>query len=264
MKKYLIGLALLMAPFPALSYPNGTPHYVTDVAPFCAACHSAVQRETMRDMAGMAEGELAVYKHLLPIKDRSEAYQKMSAEDAKALLAYIQAIDAAAKVSLEAPATAGKDGTIEVTAKFTGGTGPVVGLMLLDNNLRWESRSPSADGWVIVEAPAITGPDGHPQTKFLDHRGKGLKKNLSYVMVDGVEADVAAKRFAAGKVTWKLKAPRDAGNYTLAVAFLYGTEKGSPVGRGSVMPGVGQLPRGGFEGHSGRILFSDLKKIEVK
>lgn len=257
-------MGLLLAAQRLEAYPNGTPHYVTDAAPYCAACHASVQRETMRGMgAGMAEGELAVYKHLLPIKEQREAYASMSRDDAKKLLSYVEEMDGNTKVSLEAPGEAAKDGTIDVTAKFTGGAGPVVGLMLLDNNLRWESRSPAADGWEILGEPKIVGPDGKVQTRFLDHRTKGLKRNLSYVMVDGVSADLESKTFSSGSVTWKLRAPRDAGSYTLAVALLYGTEKASALGRGRSLEGIGILPKGGFEGHSGRILFSDVKKVAV-
>ncbi len=252
--RLLIALSVSFVSQWAWAYPNGTPHYVTDVGPYCAACHASVQRETMRGMgAGMAEGELAVNKHLLPLKERREAYVDMSAEDAKRLLEHVQSVDRQTAVMLEAPESAADGRTIDVTAKFKGGAGPVVGLMLLDNNLRWESRSPAADGWLIQGAPKIVGSDGKVQTKFVDHRSKGLKKNLNYVMAE-----------APGTVTWSLRAPSEPGNYTLAVALLYGTEKSSDVGRGAVLPGVGRLPKGGFEGHSGRILFSEVKRVTVK
>ncbi len=218
----------------------------------------------MRGMgSGMAEGELAVYKHLLAIKERREAYKGMSPEDSKKLLEYVQMIDQHTHVSLDAPSQAMVNGEVEVIAQFEGGSGPVIGLMLLDNNLRWESRSLAADGWLILDAPKVIGPDGKTQMKFLDHRTKGLAKNLSYVIVDGIAADLEKKTFSSGSVTWRLKAPRDPGTYTLAIAILYGTEKATVLGRGQTMEGIGQLPRGGFEGHSGRILFSGVQTIRV-
>lgn len=252
--RIVLGMISVLAAGGAYAYPNGTPHYVTDVGPYCAACHASVQRETMRGMgAGMADGELAVNKHLLPLKERRETYTDMSAADAKKLLEHVQSVDRQTAVTLEASESAVAGQIIDVTAKFKGGAGPVVGLMLLDNNLRWESRSPAADGWLIQGTPKIVGSDGKVQTKFVDHRSKGLKKNLNYVMAE-----------APGTVTWSLRAPSEPGNYTLAVALLYGTEKSSDVGRGAVLPGVGQLPKGGFEGHSGRILFSEVKRLTVK
>jgi hypothetical protein len=107
--------------------------------------------------SGMAEDELAMNKHLPPLKERREAYTGMSDEDAKKLLEHVQAVDRQTSVTLESPESAKPDETIEVTAAFKGGAGPVVGVMLLDNNLRWESRSPSADGWLILSAPKIVG-----------------------------------------------------------------------------------------------------------
>ena len=52
------------------------------------------------------------------------------------------------------------------------------------------------------------------------------------------------------------------GNYTIAAAFLYGTEKASPVGYIQKM-GY-KIPVGGFTSGGGRIRFSDVLNISIK
>jgi len=36
-----VAAALWLAPAATLAYPGGTPDYQTDVAPYCASCHSS-------------------------------------------------------------------------------------------------------------------------------------------------------------------------------------------------------------------------------
>jgi len=52
------------------------------------------------------------------------------------------------------------------------------------------------------------------------------------------------------------------GKYTICAAFLYGTEKASPLGRVEVHGHT--QPLGGFAGKSGRIKFTELKSIDVR
>jgi len=53
--------------------------------------------------------------------------------------------------------------------------------MLLDSDLRYQSRSPAADGWAITARPPSPAP-----TQAADdvdrQRAPGLAKNLNYVM----------------------------------------------------------------------------------
>ena len=65
------------------------------------------------------------------------------------------------------------------------------------------------------------------------------------------------------RVTWRLRAPALAGTYSLAAAFLYGTEKGAPHGAVE-QPGRGKSPLGGFQGNSGRVRFSEVLQISVQ
>src|SRR5438477_10982305 len=105
---------------------------------------------------------------------------------------------------------------------------------------------------MISGAPAVMGPDGKPQTTFVDKRAAGLAKNINYVMVYGMKGDAVAKTYGNATVAYPLTAPTKPGDYTIAAALLYGTEKASPL---STVKKTGfDLPLGGFAGASGRIL----------
>lgn len=134
--------------------------------------------------------------------------------------------------------------------------------MLVDNDLRYQGRAISGDGWFIVGEPKVWGPDGKEQTRWLERRGPGLRKNLNFVVIFDMKSDLAAKTFPEGKVTWTLRAPQEPGTYTMAVVFYYGSEKSSPVGR--VERAAAVLPRGGFAGPSGHMLFSKVHQITVR
>ena len=60
--------ALAAAPLPAPGYPGGAPSYQTDVAPFCASCHSSVSEDALAGVEGdRAKKELIANKHLAVI-----------------------------------------------------------------------------------------------------------------------------------------------------------------------------------------------------
>ena len=261
------GAAVLIAcgawtPRLAAAYPNGTTDYVTDAGPFCAGCHSSRQESQLRELAkDAAARELVDTKHVAMITSGKGTYEKLSTADRTALVAHVRAVDTATTIALEVPRSLKAGATVTVTAKVRGGAGPVVGVMLLDSDLRYQSRTPAADGWAIAAAPAIAGPDGKPQTTWTDKRAPGLAKNLNYVMVYGMKGDAVAATYGEATVTYRLRAPSKPGDYTLAAALLYGTEKASPLG--TVKRQGFDLPLGGFEGASGRILFSPAHTVTV-
>ena len=247
----------------AFGFANGPVRNVTDLSPTCSDCHSSLQRETLRELPRpVADAYMVENMHYKAIEEGERAYRDMSPQDRARLLQDVKAMDAAASVALTAPASArpGQEITVTVTAK--GGSGPVVGLFLLDTPSRFQSRTPASDGWFIVGAPKVWGPDGKEQTQWVDSRAEGLKKNLNLVVVYGVRSDLEKKEFSESKATWTLRAPREPGTYTLAAAFNYGTEKASQVGRVERAGSV--LPRGGGLGSSGRILFSRPVTITVR
>jgi hypothetical protein len=252
----------LVVPRLAAAYPNGTTEYVTDAGPFCAGCHSSRQESQLREVAKEeATRELVDAKHLATITSGTGSYEKLSAADRAALVEHVRAVDAATTITLEVPKRVEAGATLTVTAKAHGGSGPVVGVMLLDSDLRYQSRTPAADGWAITAAPAVTGPDGKPQTTWTDKRAPGLAKNLNYVMIYGMKGDAVAKTYGDAIVVYTLQAPRKPGDYTLAAALLYGTEKASPIG--TVKRSGVDLPLGGFAGGSGHILFSPAHTVTV-
>ncbi len=250
------------APPPAAAYPNGTDAYVTDAGPFCAGCHSSRQESQLREMPKEhATQQLVDAKHLATITKGAGAYEKLSEQDRRTLVEQIRAVDAATTIALDAPKTVKAGSSVTITAKAHGGAGPVVGVMLLDTDLRYQSRTPASDGWMITGAPAVTGPDGKPQTTFTDKRAPGLPKNINYVMVYGMKGDAVAKTFSDASVAYTLTAPSKPGDYTFAAALMYGTEKAAPL---STVKKVGfDLPLGGFAGASGRVLFSEPRTVTV-
>jgi hypothetical protein len=133
----------------------------------------------------------------------------------------------------------------------------------MESDLRFQGRPIQSEGWLIVGAPKVLGSDGKEQTKWVDSRGPGLKKNLNSALIFDQQTDLAAKKFAEGKVTWTVQAPQAPGTYTVAAAFQYGTEKASSVGKVTTPAGV-TVPRGGPGGPSGHIMFSKVTTITVR
>ena len=257
----MVGLALV-APRLATAYPNGTGEYVTDAGPFCAGCHSSRQESQFRELPKEhAAQQLADAKHLALITKGFGPYEKLSETDRTTLIEQIRAVDTATTITLEVPKSVKVGAPLTVTAKAHGGAGPVVGIMLLDSDLRYQSRTPATDGWMITGAPTVTGPDGKPQTTWIEKRAAGLGKNVNYVMVYGMKGDAVAKTYGNATVAYALTAPTKPGDYTLAAVLLYGTEKAAPL---STVKKTGfDLPLGGFAGASGRVLFSDAHTVKV-
>ena len=247
----------------AHAYNGGPLRNVTDLIPTCAGCHSSMQKEQLRvEPEAMAATLLVETRHYKALEEGRGDYEKLSPEDRKKLLADVKLMDQNAAVSVTAPVTAKPGQDLSIAATVRGGHG-VVGVFLMDSDLRFQGRSLTSDGWVIVGPPKIVGADGKEQTKWLDSRGPGLKKNLSAVLVFDQEADLGAKKFPEGKVTWTVRAPHEPGTYTLAVGFAYGTEKASPLGR-ITTPAGAVIPRGGNLGPSGHLLFSKVHTVTVR
>ena len=259
------GSAVLLGLYGSLfAYPGGTPRIVTNASPYCAGCHSSANPEQLRDMpADAASHQLPESKHYSSIQNGEERYGSMKPEDRAKLLESVKAMDANCKVNLAASAAAVKaNGTFSVTVTTKGGAGPVVGVMLTDNDLRFESGPVQCAGFYITKAPDVIGPDGKPQSKFLDGRYAQLGKNINYVNVQGVKSDPSTNTYPECKVTYTLRAPSEPGEYSISAAFLYGTEKASPLGRVETPDGR-VMPAGGNSANSGRIQFAKPVKIKV-
>jgi hypothetical protein len=261
----LVFCLVAVASTTASAYPGGTPAYVTDIAPFCASCHSSVSEDQLQGVPpARASAELAANKHLAKIRTppADSPYAKLSAADREALAAAVEKLDAATSVKLTAPATAKAGGEIEVVVETIGGSAPVLGVALVDAVSRFQAAPAAARGWMVTAKPLVIGPDGKPQTKFTDGRNPALPPGTSYVNIDGISSDAAAGKLATTKTTWKLRAPLQPGKVPLVAVMLYGTETGSP--HGAVETPYGKQPLGGFTGSSGRVKFSAVSTVDVQ
>ncbi len=248
----LVGLVALAAQT-AHAFPGGPQIHVTDNVPACANCHASAGTDQLKSLPpDMAARQTIEAKHYAQIASGSGSYKDLGEADRAALLEAVKVVDGASKVSISAPATVGRGQTITVAVKAVGGSGPVVGLALLDGNQRFQARPISSDGWLVVGAPKVIGPGGKEQTTWVDKRMEGFRKNLAFVLVYGVQGSAEKKVFPESQAVWTLRAPSEPGRYTIGAAFLHGTEKATALGSVPQVGG-GVTPRGGGGGASGRI-----------
>jgi hypothetical protein len=200
-----LGLSALLGAAGQLgAYPGGTPRFVTNAGPYCASCHASVSVDQLRDMApDAATNLLPANRHYSAISGGDDRYSKLEAGDRQKLLDAVKAVDANSKVELVASAARVKPmGLLTVTVTTHGGAGPVVGVMLTDNDQRFQSSPVQTEGFLVAKPPQVTGPDGAPQTKFLDARIAGLSKNINYVNIQDVHSDPAANTYPTCKVVY--------------------------------------------------------------
>jgi hypothetical protein len=248
----------------AVAYPGGTPDFQTDVAPFCAACHSSLSESVLLGAPGdRAAKEVAERKHLAVILSGQKAYGELSEENRSKLVELIQLVDSKSTIALEYPPQVAVGETFRVTIRVAGGAGPTVGVGLVDRAHRWFAKPVSTLGWTIVGAPTIIGPDGQPQSRWLKRRPERVGRNVSFVNVEGWSSNADTDEWASAKIVFSLKAPDHAGDYPLVGFYLYGTEKATALGTQS-HPVRGDQPRGGYGGKSGRVKFTPEHIITVK
>ena len=257
-----IALTALLAA-PAAAYPGGTPGFQTDAAPYCAGCHSSRSEEMLSGLGERATKELPENKHYAKIREGSGGYEDLSPEERATLIQHLRDLDASSTVTIEAPGEVAAGGTFQVVVKVTGGAGPVVGIALVDAAHRYQARPAPGAGWQVATAPVVIGQDGEQQAEWLARRPAALGRNLAFVNVTGIASDASKSEWGSARVTWTLEAPSRPGTLPLAAAYWYGTEKGSPLGY-TTDPIRGKQVRGTYAGSSGRILFSDVLRIEVK
>jgi len=259
----VFGLAFALDVPSAGAWSGGPLFNVTDWDPKCAVCHSSVGREQLRlETAGYANSRIFENRHYKVIEDGTGAYQSVSPADRQKLLADVKVVDQNASVTISVPESVRPGQEVQITATVKGGHN-VVGVALVDSDLREQGRSIQGDGWVIVGAPKVWGSDGAEQTKWIDRRGAGLRKNINSALIFDQKADLTAKQFAGGKATWTVKAPQEPGTYSVTAVMYYGTEKASPVGSVTTPTGA-VLPKGGLFGASGRMMFAKPVTVTVR
>src|SRR3990170_3328359 len=170
----LLAWLVLTAPA-AIGYSGGPLRTVTDLTPSCAGCHSSFNREQLREVPD------AVAASLIP---DTRHYKAMSPADRQKLLADVKTMDRNASVTISVPQSLRPGQEAQITAQVKGGHG-IVGVLLVDTDLRFQARPLQSDGWLIVGAPKIWGTDGKDQTRWVDSRASGLKKNLNSAIIFG-------------------------------------------------------------------------------
>jgi hypothetical protein len=254
-------IALLAAAI-TLADPYGPPYAVTDMAPFCATCHASTSISQLPDIPSEAASrQMSEEKHVRQIRTAA-AYKELTAAERESLIEAVHWIDEQAAVSLEAPRIAKKNNRIEVMVVTKGGAGPFVGVSLVDSGIRFQARPLPSSGFKVLGPPLVIGPDRKPQTDWIERRLRGGDLGLSTVMISGIAGNAMAKHVDETRTTWSLRTPPEPGLYRLAAAFYYGTEKAHPLG--TVMRAGRPEPRGGADGASGRIMFSQVVTISVQ
>src|SRR5439155_13033888 len=262
----IVGLVTLLEPMVGAAvdgYAGGPLRSVTDLAPTCAGCHSSFSKDQLRnEPEAFAASQIKETKHYKAIEEGTGPYKEMAPADRQKLLADVKLMDENASATLNAPTSLRPGQEAQVTVSVKGGSG-VVGVFLVDTDLRFQARPLQGDGWVIVGSPKIWGGDRKEQTKWLDSRAPGLHKNLNSAIIFDQKSDIASKKVAEGKVVWTVKAPQEPGTYSITAAFHFGAEKWSPVG--TVTTPTGQvMARGGPGGPSARVLFAKPVSVTVR
>jgi len=196
----------------AHGFPGGGPGFgflpVTDATPSCAGCHANTKAEYMRDVPPdaplNATNQLMSEKHYKAIEQGADAYKLLPAAEREKLLKQVKLVDQNTSISIKAPKAVGRGKTIKVEVNTKGGIGPGSAVMLVDTNLRMQARPVQGNGWLIVGPPEVIGPDGKPQTFWVDKRFTGLAKNVNFVVVGG-GADVEKGSYPTWRVTYTLQ-----------------------------------------------------------
>jgi cytochrome c553 len=236
--------------------------FVSDGVPFCTTCHSSVDASYQPELpAEASQAQVYTTKHYKALEEGTfPGYKAMEPDQRKQLLEQAKKMDQNSSVKLEASApTVAPGSNLSVTVTTKGGIGPVVGIMLLDEPLRYQARPIQSTGWFIASAPEVIGTDGKPQSKWLDRRFNKQQTNVNFVLVYDIASDPAKDMYATARVSYVLKAPSTPGEYPITAAFLYGTAEANEMKSGKY-----EEPPGGNGAPSGRVQFSNTLKVRVQ
>ncbi len=245
----------------ALSYPafGGRP-YISDAGPFCTGCHSSTDAGYQPELPADQSRKLVfTEKHYKALESGAGGFKLLGGDERRKLLALAKKIDKNASVKLEAPTSVAPGEMITVTVTARGGIGPQIGIMLVDEPLRYQARPIQGAGWFIVGPPQVIGPDGKQQTTWLDRRYNKQSTNLNFILIYDVTSDPSRNSYPTMKVSYKLQAPQESGEYPMTAAFLYGTADPDETKTGKYVN-----PPGGITAPSGRVQFSNVVKVRVK
>src|SRR2546428_11055136 len=223
-----LGLAVVVTfPHAAWSYASFQRlPFVSDDVPACTLCHSSVDASYHPELPPEgSQAQVYTTKHYKALEEGTfPGYKTLEPEKRKELLEQAKKIDQNSSVKLETSApTVAPGGNLTVTVTTKGGIGPVVGIMLLDEPLRFQARPIQGTGWFIASAPEVIGADGKPQSKWLDRRFNKRQTNLNFILGYDIASDPAKDMESTTRVSHWLKAPAAPGEYPIHPAFLYGT-----------------------------------------
>ena len=259
-----LGLAVVVTlPYTAWSYASfQRMPQVGDGSPYCATCHSSIDASYHPELpAEASQAQVYTTKHYKALEEGTFAgFKPLEPDKRKELLEQAKKMDQNSSVKLESSApTVAPGGTLSVTVTTRGGIGPVVGIMLLDEPLRYQARPIQGTGWFIASAPEVIGADGKPQSKWLDRRFNKQQTNLNFILVYDIASDPAKDMYATARVSYVLKAPSTPGEYPITAAFMYGTAEANEMKSGKY-----EDPPGGNGAPSGRLRFSNTIKVRVQ
>ena len=258
----VLGLGLGPVVTSVSAYPGGTPDFQTDVAPYCAACHSSTAEDDLAGLGARATAELASNKHFANIRAGAGKYAELSDVDRTQLIELLSAVDLNSTITMEFPAQVAPGETFQVTVKVTGGAGPSVAVGLVDRSHRFFAKPASALGWEVVGAPTILGSKG-PQSDWIARRPEREGRNITFVNVEGIASSADEDRWSRAKIIFTLKAPGEVGDLPLVGAYFYGTETAASLST-RMDPNHGPQPLGGTLGQSGRVKFSEAAVISIR
>lgn len=242
-------------------YPAfGRTPYVSDAGPFCTGCHSSTDAAYQPELpAEASQQQVYSEKHYQALKDGTGGFELLSPDERRELVELAKKIDENTSVTLQAPASVARGENLTVTINTQGGIGPEVGIMLVDEPLRYQARPIQSAGWFIVGPPEVIGSDGKAQTTWLDRRHDEQTTNLNFILVYDVASDPDQGSYPTTKVSYTLRAPQEAGEYPITAAFLYGTADPNELKSGEYVN-----PPGGLTAPSGRVQFSNVATVRVE
>lgn len=256
--------AVLLLAGAAQSHEGGPPRDAADLRPACASCH--VVRAIVLEEKDMHRNEIdgTSLEHLWEIREGKRAYGELDAEAREELRLQILQADRNSNLELHVPEVVEPGATFQARVFASGGAGSVVAVQLLDGDQRDSARSASAAGWRFEGDPRIDllFRTARPSKRPFAPWPSGSDRRPDFVAIDGIDSEAERAVWPRISITWTLRAPDKPGEYPLAAVLFYGTETASKHGR--MVAEDGKLgPRGGSEGHSGRLAFTPVSRIRV-
>ena len=243
------------------AYPGGTPNFQTDVAPYCAGCHSSRSAAALAGAGERAAKEVAERKHLAVVLSGQKGYASLSETDRHALAEQIRALDEASTVTLAAPAQPAARPELRRARRRDRRRRARGGRRRSSTAITAGTRGPAASaGWHVIAPPKITGPDGQPQTEWLARRPEGFDRNLSFVNIAKIAVGFGDEELGQGRASCSRCARPNVPACIPSRPSICTAPRSRRVLGYTTNPVGYKEPRGGFTGGSGRVLFTPVQR----